>query len=72
MKIKSVQFREKGKPEAQLTTTSGKTVEVSLPRSIFSGFRLVSWLGGNTEKFGPGRIKMDKVASFEISQTVKP
>ena len=64
-KIKSVQFQEKGKPEAQLTTTSGKTIEVSLPLGN-------SCLGGNLEKFGPARIEMSKVASFEISRSVKP
>lgn len=62
-KIKRIQFREKDKDEAQLTTTSGKTIDISLSRYI--------WLGGNLDPFGPARIKMSQVASFEISRTTQ-
>ena len=63
-KIRSIQF--KGKGEASMTTTSGKTFDVSLP-----GYDTI-WLGGNLDKFGPARIKMSKVAYLEISRTAGP
>lgn len=63
-KIRSIEF--KGNGEASMTTTSGKTFDVSLP-----GYDTI-WLGGNLDKFGPARIKMSKVALFEISRTAGP
>ncbi len=63
-KIRSIQF--KGEGQARMTTTSGKTFDVSLP-----GYDTI-WLGGNLDKFGPARIKMSNVALFEISRTAGP
>ncbi len=63
-KIRSIQF--KGEGEARMTTTSGKTFDLSLP-----GYDTI-WLGGNLDKFGPARIKMSKVALLEISRTGGP
>jgi len=66
-KIKSIQLKEEGKPEALMTTFSGKTVEISFCNRIDDSF----CLGGNWEKFGSAFIKMKNVASFEISKTIK-
>ncbi len=63
-KIRSIEF--KGNGGARMTTTSGKTIDVSLP-----GYDSI-WLGGNLDKFGAARIEMSKVALFEISRTAKP
>lgn len=63
-KIRSIQF--KGEGQARMTTTSGKTFDVSLP-----GYDTI-WLGGNLDKFGPARIKVSNVALFEISRTAGP
>jgi len=62
-KIKSIQFQEKGKPECQLTATSGKTIDISLSVS--------TCMGGNLDKFRPAWIRMSEVSSFEISRNVK-
>jgi hypothetical protein len=63
-KIKSIQFREKGKPKAQVVSTSGKTIDIELPPDSIC-------LGGNLDKFGPAWVRMVDVASFEISGSVK-
>jgi len=63
-KIRSIQF--KGEGEARMTTTSGKTFDVS-----FADYNTI-WLGGNLDKFGPARIEMNKVALLEISRTAGP
>jgi len=60
-KIKS--FRFSGTPKAQMTTTSGKTVDVLLP-----DYNKI-WIGGNFDRFGPARIKLSRVSSLEISKT---
>ena len=41
-----------------MTTVSGNTIDISLLSYYF--------LGGNLEEFGPGRIDIEKVASFGI------
>jgi len=67
-KLKNIQFKEEGKSKALMITNSGKTVDVTFDVS-YNYENL--WLGGNWEKFGPSRIQIQKVASLEISKTVK-
>lgn len=63
-KIKSIQFHERGNREAQLTTTTGNTIDISLYGDI--------WLGGNFNKFGPSRINISEVTQLTIGRDAKP
>jgi hypothetical protein len=61
-KIKSLVFKEKDKPDAELITTdSGKSVKVSV---IGNGL----YLGGILEPFGSGWIDLTKVATIHIAK----
>ena len=65
----TIRFREKGKSAAQIITAAGKTLDAFLIHTPKNPAAPVPHLGGNLEKFGPARIALSNVASFEIRRT---
>ena len=65
-KIRAIKFKEDGKDEAQVTLASGRSIDVSFPS--FPGLDKI-WVGGNQDRYGATRIKLNKISSLEISKT---
>jgi len=60
-KMKSIKFT--GESKAQMTTTSGKVLDI-----LLLDFNEI-WIGGNFGKFGPARIELNRISSLEINKT---
>lgn len=66
-KVQRIEFKEKGESDIRMTTTSGTVIDASL------GYYFPEWcLGGLLEEFGPARISLADVASFEVSKEPAP
>jgi hypothetical protein len=65
----TIRFREKGRRAAQITTAAGKTLDAFLIHTPKDPAEPIPHLGGNLERFGPARIALANVASFEIRRT---